>query len=117
MIRLTDSQMLMLKELESIAKDSNGKLDEGTIECYDENTVELFFRNKILVRIPGRPRDPASYKLDWSVVIRTDDPEELKKQTEEIQLDILLMCAVDVGRTGLERLKAAVKKSLEEQPA
>lgn len=117
MIRLTDDQMALLKELEATAMSNGGSIDSITIESHDEDMIDLFFRKKVLVRIPSRPRDPQRYRLDMSIILRTDDAEALKQQTAEIELDILLMCAVDVGRAGLKRLKENVRKSLEAEQA
>ena len=85
MIRLSVDQMAVVAELEALAGKNSGVLNSFDVESYDEDLIEFFFRNKILVLIKGS----TGYRLDKSHII-SHDPVELEEQSQNLRLQILL---------------------------
>jgi hypothetical protein len=115
MIGLTENQMNIVQYLGTIASSNNGVLDDMAVESCDDDVIELFFRKKILVRIPGKSNGPQCYRLDVTDIL-SHNPEELKIQEQEILMDIWLKLADNSSKLSIKRLRYEALKSLA-QPA
>jgi hypothetical protein len=108
MIRLTETQMSVVDELAAISNGNKGRLYPEIVESYDEDTVDLLFRSKVLKR-DGGPKGTSCYRLDTSIIL-ANDPEKAAIQAEEIKMDILLKLAQMDARDKLMQVRTAALK-------
>ena len=70
-IKLNTKQKGVLQEMSLLGR----PLNETDIADHDEDLTEFFFRQKILKRRAARPNDPATYRIDTTVL--DDDSKPL----------------------------------------